>query len=81
MRFGCCAGLVTFVPPTLEGQQDSLSVAHDRQCEKIPELLKILETAGFAYVEFGVGMTVPEQSDVQPPDISEEPTENNSEVE
>jgi sugar phosphate isomerase/epimerase len=61
MRFGCCAGLATFVPPTVAGQEDSLSVAHAKQCEKIPRLLEILETAGFDYVEFGVGMTAPEQ--------------------
>ena len=61
MRFGCCAGLATFVPPTLDGQQDSLSVAHAKQCDKIPGVLAALEEAGFDYVEFGVGMTVPEQ--------------------
>ncbi len=61
MRFGCCAGLATFVPPTLEGQQDSLSVAHAKQCDKIPALLDLLGDAGFEYVEFGVGMVAPEQ--------------------
>lgn len=63
MRFGCCAGLATFVPPTLEGQQDSLRVAHAKQCDKITPLLQVLEDAGFDYVEFGVGMVVPEQPD------------------
>ncbi|MGQ9732817.1 MAG: sugar phosphate isomerase/epimerase family protein [Candidatus Zipacnadales bacterium] len=61
MRFGCCSGLASFVPPTLEGQTDSLSITHAKQCEQIPALLAILEQAGFDYVEFGVGTTAPEQ--------------------
>jgi len=61
MRFGCCAGLASFVPPTLDGQEGSLSVAHAEQCARIPALLSILESAGFDYVEFGVGITAPEQ--------------------
>jgi len=61
MRFGCCPGLASFVPPTLDGQEDSLSVAHAAQCARIPEILCVIETAGYDYVEFGVGTTVPEQ--------------------
>ena len=63
MRFGCCPGLASFVPPTLDGQEDSLSVAHAKQCERIPDLLTLLEDAGFDYVEFGVGTAAPEQPD------------------
>jgi D-psicose/D-tagatose/L-ribulose 3-epimerase len=61
MRFGCCPGLASFVPPTLEGQEDSLSVAHAKQCARIPAILDLLEAAGFDYVEFGVGTAAPEQ--------------------
>lgn len=61
MRLGCCAGLASFVPPTLEGQQDSLSVAHAKQCAKISETIGVMADAGFDYAEFGVGMTCPEQ--------------------
>ncbi|MBM3500873.1 MAG: sugar phosphate isomerase/epimerase [Armatimonadetes bacterium] len=61
MRFGCCPGLASFVPPTLDGQEDSLSVAHAKQCDRIPAILKLLERAGFDYVEFGVGTAAPEQ--------------------
>jgi len=61
MRFGCCPGLASFVPPTLDGQEDSLSVAHAEQCARIPALLGVLESAGCDYVEFGVGITAPEQ--------------------
>jgi len=61
MRFGCCPGLASFVPPTLEGQEDSMSVAHAKQCDRIPPILRLLEGAGFDYVEFGVGTTAPEQ--------------------
>lgn len=63
MRFGCCPGLASFVPPTLAGQEDSMSVAHAEQCERIPAVLAILEEAGFDYVEFGVGTTAPEQAE------------------
>jgi sugar phosphate isomerase/epimerase len=61
MRFGCCSGLASFVPPTLQGQRDSLNVAHAEQCAQIPDLLSVMAAAGFDYVEFGVGTTVPEQ--------------------
>ncbi len=63
MRFGCCPGLASFVPPTLDGQRDSLSVAHAEQCAKIPGLLAVMESAGYDYVEFGVGVTAPEQAE------------------
>jgi len=53
--------LASFVPPTLDGQEDSLSVAHAKQCERIPPILEMLEAAGFDYVEFGVGTAAPEQ--------------------
>ncbi|MBM3477320.1 MAG: sugar phosphate isomerase/epimerase [Armatimonadetes bacterium] len=61
MRFGCCPGLASFVPPTLDGEEDSMSVAHAKQCERIPPILELLAEAGFDYVEFGVGTTAPEQ--------------------
>ena len=63
MRFGCCLGLASFVPPTLNGQQDSLSETHEKQCERLPSLLALLEQVGFDYVELGVGTTAPEQSE------------------
>jgi sugar phosphate isomerase/epimerase len=61
MRFGCCPGLASFVPPTLEGQEESLSVAHAQQCERVPRILELLADAGYDYVELGVGITAPEQ--------------------
>ncbi|HJN17056.1 MAG TPA: sugar phosphate isomerase/epimerase family protein [Armatimonadota bacterium] len=60
MRFGCCAGLSTFVPPTLDGQEDSLTAAHAAQCGKIPARMQVFADAGFDYIEFGVGITAPD---------------------
>ena len=61
MRFGCCAGLASFVPPTLNGQEVSLSVAHAEQCARIPGMVAVMASAGYDFVEFGVGCTAPEQ--------------------
>ncbi len=63
MRLGCCMGLSTFVPTTIEGQEDSLQQQYRDQARKIADRLAALEAAGCDYAEFGVGMTVPERGE------------------
>ena len=60
MQLSCCAGLASFVPPTVDAKQLDTSSVYRSKLEKAPEVLKILADAGCDYFEFGVGMLCPE---------------------
>ena len=62
MRFGCCVGLASFVKPTKAGagvQADTIG----EKWQAIPPALRTLEDHGYDFVEFGVGLAVPEESE------------------
>ena len=62
MRFGCCAGLSSFVKPTVTGSGVQAEDKEDKW-RVIPLILKTLEDHGYDFVEFGVGLTVPEDTE------------------
>ena len=62
MRFGCCAGLSSFVKPTVTGSGVQAEDKEDKW-QVIPLILKTLEDHGYDFVEFGVGLTVPEDTE------------------
>lgn len=64
MRFGCCVGLASFVKPTSAGSGVEASGMGDAW-RAIPPVLRTLEEHGYDFVEFGVGLTVPEDTEDQ----------------
>lgn len=60
MRLSCCAGLASFVPPTVDAEQLDTSSLYRSKLEKAPAVFKALLDAGCDFFEFGVGMLCPE---------------------
>jgi sugar phosphate isomerase/epimerase len=60
MKLSCCAGLASFVPPTVDAKQLDVGSLYRSKLEKAPSALKILADAGCDFFEFGVGMLCPE---------------------
>jgi sugar phosphate isomerase/epimerase len=60
MKLSCCAGLASFVPPTVDARQLDTSTIYRSKLEKAPAVLKTLLDAGCDFFEFGVGMLCPE---------------------
>jgi len=63
MRFGCCVALASFVPPTSGASQLNVRDAHQARLAALPPAMAVLEDAGCDFMEFGVGMVVPESPD------------------
>ena len=63
MRFGCCVPLGTFVPPTGGATQIDEQDALDTRMGQLQEAVRIVEEAGCDFLEFGVGVAAPEQSE------------------
>ena len=61
MRLGCCAGLASFVPPTVDATQLDTSAIYQAKVEKVADVVRLMEEAGCEFMEFGVGMLAPEQ--------------------
>ncbi len=61
MRLGCCAGLASFVPPTVDATQLDTSAIYQAKVDKVPDVLTRMEQAGCDFAELGVGMVCPEQ--------------------
>lgn len=64
MKLSCCAGLASFVPPTVDAKQLDTTSIYRSKLEKAPAVLKILSDAGCDFFEFGVGMLCPESPKV-----------------
>ena len=60
MKLSCCAGLASFVPPTVDATQLDTSAIYRSKLEKASAVLKTLVGAGCDFFEFGVGMLCPE---------------------
>ena len=60
MKLSCCAGLASFVPPTVDAKQLDTTSIYRSKLEKAPAVLKTLSDAGCDFFEFGVGMLCPE---------------------
>jgi sugar phosphate isomerase/epimerase len=63
MRFGCCVPLGTFVPPTGGATQIDQQDARDTRTRQLQKAIRIVEDAGCDFLEFGVGVVVPEQGE------------------
>jgi len=63
MRFGCCVPLGTFIPPTGGATQLDEQEALDTRMRQLREAIRIVEDTGCDFLEFGVGVLSPEQSE------------------
>ena len=61
MRFGCCMGLATFVPPSTEKNfWLKKSLSWEEKLDMIPSIMVALERNGFDFVEAEVSLLSPE---------------------
>ena len=63
MRFGCCVPLGTFIAPTGGATQLNEEDALDTRMRQLREAIRIVEDAGCEFLELGVGVVAPEQSE------------------
>lgn len=61
MRFGCCMGLATFVPPsTQNSSRPKKALPLEEKLDMIPSIMGSLESNGFDFVEAEVSLLSPE---------------------
>jgi len=61
VRFGCCMGLATFVPPSTEKNfWLKKSLSWEEKLDMIPSIMVALERNGFDFVEAEVSLLSPE---------------------
>lgn len=63
MQFGCCVPLGTFVPPTGGARPFDQQAALDMRMRQLRQAIRTVEDAGCDFLELGVGVLAPEQSE------------------